>query len=131
MIGQTVSHYRILENIGRGGMGDVYLGIDERLQRKVALKTIRAERRLNVAAQARFTREARTAAQLEHPNIISIYRVGKTGRVIYFVMKYLRGGSLSQVLAERKKLDDELRREVTQALEAFQERFTAAKAAAD
>src|SRR6266550_3681809 len=52
----------------------------------------------------RFQREARTAAQLEHPNIIAIYRVGRSGRVIYFVMKFLRGGSLSTVLGTRKKL---------------------------
>ena len=51
----------------------------------------------------RFQREARTAAQLEHPNIIPIYRVGRSGRVIYFVMKFLRGGSLSTVLAERQE----------------------------
>ena len=64
----------------------------------------------------RFQREARTAAQLEHPNIIPIYRVGRSGRVIYFVMKFLRGGSLSTVLGERKKLTPpEIRRLLSEA----------------
>jgi serine/threonine protein kinase len=64
-----VSHYRLLHRLGSGGMGDVYAGLDETLQRRVALKSIRAEHRLNAISQARFLREARILSQLDHPNI--------------------------------------------------------------
>jgi len=96
--------YDGLEELGRGGMAIVYRARDKHLEREVAIKLLPFSLAFDAEFVERFTREARTAAQLEHPNIISIYRVGKTGRVIYFVMKYIRGGSLSKVLAERKKL---------------------------
>ncbi|HWA58552.1 MAG TPA: protein kinase, partial [Gemmatimonadales bacterium] len=96
--------YELLEELGRGGMAIVYRARDKHLEREVAVKVLPFSLAFDAEFVERFTREARTAAQLEHPNIISIYRVGKTGRVIYFVMKYVRGGSLSKVMAERKKL---------------------------
>lgn len=96
--------YDGLEELGRGGMAIVYRARDKHLEREVAIKLLPFSLAFDAEFVERFTREARTAAQLEHPNIISIYRVGKTGRVIYFVMKYIRGGSLSKVLGERKKL---------------------------
>jgi serine/threonine protein kinase len=96
--------YELLEELGRGGMAIVYRARDKHLEREVAIKLLPFSLAFDAEFVERFTREARTAAQLEHPNIISIYRVGKTGRVIYFVMKYIRGGSLSRVLAERKTL---------------------------
>src|SRR5512143_899897 len=96
--------YELLEELGRGGMAIVYRARDKHLEREVAIKVLPFSLAFDAEFVERFTREARTAAQLEHPNIISIYRVGKTGRVIYFVMKLVRGGSLSRILAERKKL---------------------------
>ncbi len=98
------AEYEIIEELGRGGMALVYRARDRQLEREVAIKVLPFSLAFDAEFVERFQREARTAAQLEHPNIIPIYRVGRSGRVIYFVMKYLRGGSLSTVLQERKKL---------------------------
>jgi hypothetical protein len=98
------SEYDIIEELGRGGMAMVYRARDRQLEREVAVKVLPFSLAFDTEFVERFQREARTAAQLEHPNIIAIYRVGRSGRVIYFVMKFLRGGSLSTVLAARKKL---------------------------
>jgi serine/threonine protein kinase len=98
------AEYEIIEELGRGGMALVYRARDRHLEREVAIKVLPFSLAFDAEFVERFQREARTAAQLEHPNIIPIYRVGRSGRVIYFVMKFLRGGSLSTVLQERKKL---------------------------
>src|SRR5688572_31128516 len=92
------AEYEIQEELGRGGMAIVYKAKDKQLGRDVAVKVLPFSLAFDAEFVERFQREARTAAQLEHPNIISIYRVGRSGRVIYFVMKFLRGGSLSTVL---------------------------------
>ena len=96
--------YELLEELGRGGMAIVYHARDKHLEREVAIKVLPFSLAFDAEFVERFTREARTSAQLEHPSIISIYRVGKNGRVIYFVMKMLRGGSLARIMAERKTL---------------------------
>jgi serine/threonine protein kinase len=98
------AEYEILEELGRGGMALVYRAKDRHLEREVAVKVLPFTLAFDGEFVERFQREARTAGQLEHPNIIPIYRVGRSGRVIFFVMKFLRGGSLSTVLAERKTL---------------------------
>jgi serine/threonine protein kinase len=90
--------YEILEELGRGGMAIVYRARERQLDRDVAIKVLPFSLGFDAEFVGRFQREARTAAKLEHPNIIHIYRVGKSGRVIYFVMKLLRGDSLSEVL---------------------------------
>ena len=110
------AEYEIMEELGRGGMAMVYRAKDRQLEREVAVKVLPFSLAFDTEFVERFQREARTAAQLEHPNIISIYRVGRSGRVIYFVMKFLRGGSLSTVLAARKKLTPpEIRRLLSEA----------------
>jgi serine/threonine protein kinase len=110
------AEYEIIEELGRGGMAMVYRAKDRQLEREVAVKVLPFSLAFDTEFVERFQREARTAAQLEHPNIISIYRVGRSGRVIYFVMKFLRGGSLSTVLAARKKLSPpEIRRLLSEA----------------
>src|SRR5678815_960831 len=98
------SEYEILEELGRGGMALVFRAKDRHLEREVAVKVLPFSLAFDAEFVERFQREARTAAQLEHPNIIPIYRVGRSGRVIYFVMKFLRGGSLSTVLKEHGQL---------------------------
>ena len=98
------AEYEIIEELGRGGMALVYRARDRQLEREVAIKVLPFSLAFDAEFVERFQREARTAAQLEHPNIIPIYRVGRSGRVIYFVMKFLRGGALSAVVQERKKL---------------------------
>ncbi len=105
------AEYEILEELGRGGMALVFRAKDRHLEREVAVKVLPFSLAFDAEFVERFQREARTAAQLEHPSIIPIYRVGRSGRVIYFVMKFLRGGSLSTVLAERGALSPpEIRR---------------------
>jgi len=98
------SEYEILEELGRGGMALVYRAKDRQLEREVAVKVLPFSLAFDAEFVERFQREARTSAQLEHPNIIPIYRVGRSGRVIYFVMKYLRGGALSNILGARRAL---------------------------
>jgi serine/threonine-protein kinase len=110
------AEYEILEELGRGGLAMVYRARDRQLEREVAIKVLPFSLAFDSEFVERFQREARTAAQLEHPNIIPIYRVGRSGRVIYFVMKYLRGGSLATVVKDRKKLNPpEIRRLLTEA----------------
>jgi hypothetical protein len=96
--------YEILEELGRGGMAIVFRAREKQLDREVAIKILPFSLAFDREFIERFQREARTSARLEHPNIIPIYRVGRTGRTIYFVMKYLRGKPLSSVLAARGAL---------------------------
>ncbi len=96
--------YNIVEELGRGGMAIVFKARDKNLDREVAIKVLPGSLSFDPEFVERFQREARTSAKLEHPNIIPIYRVGKSGRVIFFVMKYLRGESLSDRLEKRGAL---------------------------
>ncbi|HZS61732.1 MAG TPA: serine/threonine-protein kinase, partial [Gemmatimonadaceae bacterium] len=94
--------YDVRSEIGRGGMAVVFLAHDRSLGRDVAIKVLPMAMTFDADFVERFQREARTSASLEHPNIVPIYRVGKSGeRISYIVMKYLRGPSLARVLAER------------------------------
>lgn len=103
--------YEVIEELGRGGMAVVYRAREKNLDREVAIKVLPSILSLDQGFVERFEREARTAAQLEHPSIVPIYRVGRSGSVIFFVMKFLRGQSLSAVLRERNKLTvDEVKR---------------------
>ncbi|MDH4156666.1 MAG: hypothetical protein OEW00_05265, partial [candidate division Zixibacteria bacterium] len=76
-VGAEISHYRIIKSIGAGGMGEVYLAEDTALKRRVALKFIHAFRASDPAFKVRFKREARAAAVLEHPNIVTVHEVGE------------------------------------------------------
>ena len=100
MIGQLVGHYRVLEKIGAGGMGEVFRARDERLGRDVALKLIRPASSDNPDHLRRFEQEARAAAVLNHPNILAIYDVGFEGTVPYIVSELLEGKNLRQRLTE-------------------------------
>jgi predicted Ser/Thr protein kinase len=96
--------YEVIEELGRGGMAVVYRAREKALDREVAIKVLPAAMAFDAGFVERFEREAKTAGQLEHPNIVPIYRVGRSGSVIFFVMKFLRGQSLSVILRERSKL---------------------------
>src|SRR5262249_43492871 len=94
------TEYEIVEELGRGGMAIVFRAKERQLDREVAVKVLPFSLAFDNEFVERFQREARTAAALEHPNIIPIYRVGRSGRVIFFVMKFLRGKSLSTVIED-------------------------------
>jgi serine/threonine protein kinase len=96
--------YEVLEEIGRGAMAVVYRARERQLNRDVAVKVLPFEIVSDAEGVERFQREARTAAQLEHPHIVPIYRVGRSGRVIFFTMKLLSAESLSARLARHGRL---------------------------
>jgi len=100
MTGQLVGHYRVLEKIGAGGMGEVFRARDERLGRDVALKLIRPASSDNPDHLRRFEQEARAAAALSHPNILAIYDVGFEGTTPYLVSELLEGKDLRQRFCE-------------------------------
>jgi len=97
--GASVSHYEILDKIGAGGMGEVYLALDTQLNRKVALKFLPSHLCQDEDCRKRFTREAQAAAGLDHPNIAAIYEVGEYQGRPYFAMQVVEGQSLREVLA--------------------------------
>ena len=97
--------YRVLELLGTGGMGRVYRAVDEALQREVALKTLLPALAADVEFVARFTREARAAASLNHPNITQVYATGQEGAIPYFAMELIRGRSLEAVARQSGALE--------------------------
>lgn len=101
MVGKTILHYRILKEIGRGGMGVVYKAEDTKLHRTVAIKALSAELVGEEKARARFLREARAASAIDHPNICTVYEVNEADDMLFFVMQYIDGKTLKKFIGGR------------------------------
>ena len=99
--GMSFSHYRVIEKIGAGGMGDVFLAEDTELNRKVALKFLPVHLCQDAECRARFKREAHAAAKLNHPNIVTIYEVSEFKGRPFFAMEHLEGRSLRDLIAQK------------------------------
>jgi serine/threonine-protein kinase len=100
LIGTTIGNIQLKETLGEGGMGQVFLGVDKRLKRKVAVKVIHPDHRLDPRARAQFLREARVLSQLEHPNICRLYDFIEDDGAEYLVLELVPGKSLREVIDE-------------------------------
>jgi eukaryotic-like serine/threonine-protein kinase len=98
MIGRTLSHFRVVDRIGEGGMGVVFRAEDERLGRAVALKVLPPERLADEEHRLRFLREARAAAAVTHPNIATVHEIGEAGGVVFIAMELVEGRTLREAI---------------------------------
>jgi Tol biopolymer transport system component len=98
MIGKSLSHYQILEKLGSGGMGEVYVAEDTKLSRKIALKALPPEMAENPERRIRFERETKAVAALNHPNIVTIHSVEEVEGVHFYTMEYVKGKTLSELI---------------------------------
>jgi CheY-like chemotaxis protein/tRNA A-37 threonylcarbamoyl transferase component Bud32 len=103
-LGTEIAGYRIEERIGRGGMGVVYRAQHMNLQRRAAIKIIAPEFADTKGFRSRFIREARIAAALQHPNIVTVYDAGQAGQTLYIAMQFIRGSDLAKILNEEGRL---------------------------
>ena len=121
-IGSSIGGYTIESLLGRGGMSTVYIAEDAKLGRKVALKIMSEELSENEAFRSRFIREAKMAANLEHPNIVPVYDAGEADDVLYLAMRVIRGTDLRRVITEEGPMDAErtmgIMRQIASALDA-------------
>jgi len=102
LVGQQLASYQVLDPIGSGGMGDVYRARDTRLGRTVAVKVLTAKLAFDRDAMSRFTREAKAASSLNHPNICTVYEIGEMRGVRFIAMEYIEGRTLSDWAAENR-----------------------------
>src|SRR5262245_17371840 len=99
LVGKSIGHYRIESLIGVGGMGEVYLALDERLRRKAALKLLPDSLTTDETQLSRFKNEARTASALNHPNILTVYEIGADENVQFIATEFIEGVTLRVALA--------------------------------
>src|SRR5579885_3683335 len=123
--GGTVGHYEIVSHLGEGGMGQVWLARDTRLDRMVALKTLPPELRASADRQRRFLQEARIASALSHPNVCYLHEIGESKGIAWIAMEYVEGESLAAKVRQGPLPVDEiigLAEQVAEALEAAHSR---------
>jgi serine/threonine protein kinase len=101
MTGRTLLHYRILENLGQGGMGVVYKALDTHLDRLVAIKVLPPEKVADLERKRRFVQEAKSASALNHPNIITIYDIASEDGLDFIAMEYVPGKALSRLISRK------------------------------
>jgi serine/threonine protein kinase len=106
-VGDSVGDFRILRQIGEGGMGVVFLARDERLERQVALKVVAPHLAEDQEFRQRFIAEARSAAAIDHPNVVTVYSSGMVDGTLYMAMKYVKGTDLRAALRDDGALDSE------------------------
>jgi tetratricopeptide (TPR) repeat protein/predicted Ser/Thr protein kinase len=124
LVGQRLRHIRIVRRLGHGGMGEVFEGFDETLQRRVAVKMLHPERRLSAEHSARFLREARILSQLDHPGICRVHELITTDEADFLVLEFIEGRSLRAALDEGLTRGEVLRivRDLADALTSAHER---------
>lgn len=108
LVGQSLSHFQILEKLGQGGMGVVYKALDTRLRRIVAVKVLPPEAIKQPQRRARFLREAYSAAAISHPNIATVFEVGEAGDYVFIAMEYVAGQTLRKLIQDRSLTMDEI-----------------------
>jgi serine/threonine protein kinase len=108
LVSQQIAHYRIIQKLGAGGMGEVFLAQDTKLERRVAIKMLPSKSIDDLQARRRLFREARAAATLDHPNICSIYEVNEDRDCLFIVMQYIEGETLGDKLIESSFTTDEV-----------------------
>src|SRR4051794_15219874 len=94
--GQVISHYKVMECLGKGGMGVVYRAFDLQLERDVALKMLSPEALSAPGAKRRLKREAKSASAINHPNVAHVYEVGEAGPICFIAMEFVDGEMLAQ-----------------------------------
>jgi eukaryotic-like serine/threonine-protein kinase len=104
MIAESIAHYRIIKKLGAGGMGEVYLALDTKLDRKVAIKLLQPDSLADENLKKRLLREAQAAAKLDHPNICAVYDVSEADSFTFIVMQYIEGDTLADEM-ERQPLE--------------------------
>ena len=109
LVGKKLAHFRVVELLGQGGMGQVYRAEDERLEREVALKVIHAAAASQAGWRERLLREARAAAAVSHKHIASVYEVGEEGEQAFIAMELIEGKTLRHSLGAALPLDEALR----------------------
>ena len=102
MIGRTLSHYEVLEEIGRGGMGVVYSGVDVKLDREVAIKVLPQGLVSDSERKRRFIQEAKAAAKLEHPHIGVVHEIDEVDGITFIVMELIRGEKLKDSMSKER-----------------------------
>lgn len=120
----NLSHYRIVSKIGAGGMGEVYLAQDTKLDRKVALKILPPDLGANQDRMRRFTQEAKSAAALNHPNIATIHEIGESDGVNFIAMEFIDGVTLREKIHQEQSDLRKLLRYLQHVAEGLTKRFS-------